>query len=470
MGLIKAGIGALGGTLADQWKEFFYCDALAGDVMAAKGAKRTSGRSSNTKGDDNIISNGSGIAVADGQCMIIVEQGKVVEVCAEPGEFTYDASTEPSIFTGGFGEGIKNTFQTIGKRFAYGGDTGKDQRVYYFNTKELVDNKFGTPNPVPFRVVDRNIGLDVDISVRCNGTYSYKIIDPLLFYTNVCGNIDGEYLRETIDGQMKTEFLSALQPAFARISEMGIRYSALPGHTLELSDAMNELLTAKWKELRGLAIVSVGINSITAPKEDEDMIKQLQRSAVMRDPSMAAAAIVGAQTEAMKAAASNEGGAMMGFMGMGMAQQAGGVNAQDLFAMGNQQQQQQQQQQQAVQPTEADGWKCECGAVNTGKFCMECAKPKPSPAGSWKCECGAENTGKFCMECAKPKPIEADGWACKCGAVNKGKFCSECASPKPAGAPVYRCDKCGWEPEDTQTCPKFCPECGDIFDDNDVTR
>ena len=437
MGLIRAGVGALGGVLADQWKEFFYCDAIAKDVMVVKGQKRITGRSSNTKGNDNIISNGSGIAVADGQCMIIVEQGKVVEVCAEPGEFTYDTSTEPSIFTGRLGDSIKQTFKQIGKRFTYGGDTGKDQRVYYFNTKELTDNKFGTPSPVPFRVVDRNIGLDIDITVRCNGIFSYRIADPLLFYTHVCGNVESEYNRSEIDAQLKTEFLSALQPAFAKISEMGIRYSALPGHTLELCDAMNEVLTAKWADLRGLAIVSVGINSINAPKEDEDLIKQLQRNAVMRDPTMAGATIVGAQADAMKAAASNSAGAMTGFMGLGFAQNAGGMNAQNLFAMG--QQQPQQPVQQAAAP-QADSWQCACGNVATGKFCTECGSPKPA----------------------------VQGWTCKCGAVNQGKFCPNCGAKKPEGAPLYRCDKCGWTPEDPHHPPKFCPECGDVFDANDA--
>ena len=213
----------MGGTLADQWKEFFYCEAIDKDTLVVKGQKRISGRSSNTKGNDNIISNGSGIAVADGQCMIIVEQGKVVEVCAEPGEFTYDSSTEPSIFTGKLGQSLKETFKTIGKRFTYGGDTGKDQRVYYFNTKELIDNKFGTANPIPFRVVDRNIGLDIDVSVRCNGIYSYRIVNPLLFYTNVCGNVESAYSRSEIDNQLKTEFVSALQPAFAKISQRNPR-------------------------------------------------------------------------------------------------------------------------------------------------------------------------------------------------------------------------------------------------------
>ena len=465
MGLIKAGIGALGGTLADQWKEFFYCEAIDKDTLVVKGQKRMTSRSSNTKGNDNIISNGSGIAVADGQCMIIVEQGKIVEVCAEPGQFIYDSSTEPSIFTGKLGTSIKETFKTIGKRFTYGGDTGKDQRVYYFNTKEIIDNKFGTANPIPFRVVDRNIGLDIDVSVRCNGVYSYKIADPLLFYTNVCGNVSSEYRRSEIDGQLKTEFISALQPAFAKISELEIRPSAIPGHVEELSQAMNESLTAKWGKLRGLEIVSIAMNPVTLPEEDAEMIKQAQRTAIMRDPTMAAATLVGAQADAMKAAAENKNGAMMGFMGMGMAQQAGGMNAQNLYAMG-------QQQQQAAAPAapaapKAYGWTCSCGTVNTAKFCQNCGKPKPAPAESWTCSCGAVNTGKFCLECGKPKPA-ADGWTCSCGAVNKGKFCMECGKPKPAGEPLYRCDKCGWEPKDPKHPPKFCPECGDPFDDRDI--
>lgn len=435
MGLIKALSGAVGGTLADQWKEFFYCDALSSDTLMVKGEKRITGRSSNTKGNDNIISNGSGIAVADGQCMMIVEQGKIVEVCAEPGQFTYDKSTEPSIFTGPLGKGILDTFKTIGKRFTYGGDTGKDQRVYYFNTKELIDNKFGTPNPIPFRVVDRNIGLDIDVSVRCSGVYSYKIADPLLFYTNVCGNVEKAYTRDTIDGQLKTEFISALQPAFGRLSELGLRPNQIVAHNTDLENAMNSALSAKWGELRGLKVVSIALGSVTLPEEDAELIKKAQHAAILRDPSMGAATLVGAQAEAMKAAAANENGAMMGFMGMGMAAQAGGMNAQSLYQMG----------QQARQPQ---------------------PQPTPAPAGAWKCKCGATVTGKFCTECGAKKP--EDGWTCpSCGATNKGKFCAECGTKKPEGAPLFRCDKCGWEPEDPAHPPKFCPECGDIFDDND---
>ena len=457
MGLIKAGIGALGGTLADQWKEFFYCESMPKEVLVTKGQKRVGGRSSNTKGSDNIISNGSGIAVADGQCMIIVEQGKVVEVCAEPGEFTYDTSTEPSIFAGNLGESIKETFKTIGKRFTYGGDTGKDQRVYYFNTKELIDNKFGTPNPIPFRVVDSKIGLDLDVSVRCSGVYSYKIADPLLFYTNVCGNVEKEYSRDELDSQLKTEFVSALQPAFGRLSDLELRPNQIVTHNTDLENAMNAALSEKWGALRGLKVVSIAIGSVTLPDEDAEMIKQAQRVAIMRDPTMAAATLVGAQADAMKTAAGNQAGAMTGFMGMGMAMNAGGgMNTQNLFAMG-------QQQEQAKQQAPAAGeWKCACGTAVNGKFCPNCGakKPEPQPAAdTWKCSCGAEAAGKFCPECGKPKPADAAGWTCSCGTVNQGKFCQNCGAKKPEGA-KRRCGKCGWEQEDMTKTPRFCPECG----------
>lgn len=395
MGLLRAGIGAAAGALADSWREYFYCEALNADTLAVKGVKRAGKRSSNTKGDDNIISNGSIVAVADGQCMMIVDQGKVVEVCAEPGEFVYDTSTEPSLFYGSLGEMIKATFAQIGKRFTFGGEPAKDQRVYYFNTKEIIGNKYGTPSPVPFRVVDKNIGLDVDIAIRCHGEYSYKLTNPLLFYTNVCGNISSAYTRDALDSQLKTELLTALQPAFARISEMGIRYSALPGHTMELSQALNDILSEQWKDRRGIEIVAFGVSSVNASEEDEKMIKEIQRNAALRDPNMAAAHLVGAQAQAMQDAAKNEGGmgAMGGFFGMNMAQNANSQAA-NLFAMG----QQQPPQQSAPQ----NGWTCECGQTNTGKFCSNCGKP--APQADWTCECGQVNSGKFCSNCGKPKP------------------------------------------------------------------
>ena len=467
MGLIKAIAGAAGGVLADQWKEYFYCEALEAEVLMTKGLKRISGRSSNTKASDNIISNGSVIAVADGQCMMIVEQGKVVDLCAEPGEFVYDFSTEPSIFCGSLGQGIKDVFKNIGKRFTFGGEPPKDQRVYYFNTKELVGNKYGTAAPVPFRVVDRNIGLDIDIAVRCFGEYSYRITNPILFYTNIAGNVGDYYTRDQLDSQLKTELLTALQPAFAKISEMGIRYSAVPGHAQELGDILNEELSAKWRDLRGIEIVSFGVSSLKANEEDEKMIKELQRNAALRDPTMAAAHLTGATAAAMQNAASNEGaGAAMAFMGMGMAGNMGGQAA-NMFQVGMQQQQMNQQMGQQPTPPPA-------GPAGGG---VAPAAPDAPAADAWTCPaCGTAGiTGKFCPECGGKKPapqipFDVNGWTCAaCGAVNKGKFCAECGAKKPEGAPKYKCDKCGWEPEDPSKPPKFCPECGDPFDENDLT-
>lgn len=406
MGLLSAALRSAAGVMADQWKEYFYCNALPDNVLAVKGVKR--GSTFGNNGSDNVISNGSVIAVADGQCMIIVDQGKVVDLCAEPGEYIYDMSSEPSLFYGDLSTSIKEVFKNIGKRFAFGGEIPKEQRVYYFNTRELTGNKYGTPSPVPFRVVDRNVGLDVDISIRCFGEYSIRLVNPILFYTNVCGNVSSAYTTDKLLGQMKTELLTALQPAFAKLSEQGIRYSALPGHTMELADALNEVLSNKWRDLRGIEIVSFGVSSVKASEEDEAMIKELQRNAALRDPTMAAAHLVGAQASAMQDAANNPGGAAMAFMGMNMAGQTGGFNAQGLYQMGRQ---------------------------------------AAAPAG---------------------KPTE-NVWYCpSCGTANKGKFCMECGTKKPTGALQYRCDKCGWEPADPSKPPKFCPECGDPFGDDDI--
>jgi len=426
MGLIRAALGSVAGVVSEQWKDFFKCEAMSADVLAVRGRKV------GHRAGDDVITDGSVIVVADGQCMIVVDQGKIAEVCAEPGEYTYDASSEPSIFCGDLGEGIRMVFENIGKRFTFGGVTPKDQQVYYINTKEILGNKYGTPSPVPFRVVDQRAGIDVDISVRCFGEYSYKITNPLLFYTNVCGNISGTYTREQLDSQLKGELLTALQPAFARISALGIRYSALPGHTQELSDALAGELSERWRDFRGIEIQRVAMASVKASEEDERLIKHLQ---ALGDPRAAAAYLAGSQGASMQDAARNSAGAATGFMGLNMAQAQGGLNASDLYQMA------------AQQP----------------------AAPAAAAPTGWKCACGATNTGKFCAECGAPRPVATDsGWVCGCGSVNKGKFCPECGAKKPAGVPQYKCDKCGWEPEKGSKPPKFCPECGDPFDDGDI--
>ena len=403
--------------------------------------------------------------------MMIVEQGKVVEFCAEPGEFTWDSSTEPSIFAGNLGESIIETFKLIGKRFTYGGDTGKDQRVYYFNTKEILDNKFGTKNPIDFRVVDSRINFDVDVSLRCNGTYTFRLVDPMKFYTKIAGNAADSYSKDELKDTMKTEFVSALGPALAKLSMLELRPNQIPAHTTELEQYLNEELAAEWGA-RGIGDVKVALNPPTLTEEDKAMLKEAQKTAMYRDPTMAGATLVGAQAESMKTAAGNAGGAAVGFMGMNMALGAGGMNAQNLFQMGQQQQAQQAQAAPAQAPAQAseNGWKCSCGATATGKFCPECGakKPEAKKPGEWKCSCGHTASGKFCPECGAKKPDDADGWTCSCGTVNKGKFCAECGAKKPPEAKFYACDKCGWDPEDPANPPKFCPECGDRFDDADI--
>lgn len=446
MGLIRAAKDAVGSMLADQWREFFYCDSLSNDILVAKGKRKAGGRGTN-KGSDNIISNGSIVAVNEGQCMIIVEQGGVVEFCAEAGEFVYDYSTEPSLFYGDLGENIKNTFQMIGKRIAFGGNTGKDQRVYFFNIKEILNNLYGTATPIPFRYIDDNIGLDMDVSIRCNGSYSFKIVDPLLFYQNVCGNVADSYHRSEILNQMKAELMTAMQPALGKISRLRVRVSDIPYHVTELVDAVNAELSEKWAKMRGIVIVSMTMNPPSMPEDISKKISELQTTATLRNANMAAATLAGAQAEAMKAAASNtSAGPMMAFAGMNMANAAGGMDAASLFAMG------------AAQAA---------GNQNRNSAGQNAAQESRTPVLGWTCKCGhTDNRGKFCMECGSPKPAEA-GWTCGCGTVNQGKFCTNCGKKKPEGAPIYRCDKCGWEPEDPAHPPKFCPECGDVFDDRD---
>ena len=466
MGLMKAGMGALSSVLADQWKEFFYCDAMDMDTLVVKGQKRITKRSSNTKGSENIISNGSGIAVADGQCMLIVEQGKIVEVCAEPGEYTFDTSTEPSIFAGDLADSVLETFKAVGRRFTYGGDTGKDQRIYYINTKEIMGNKFGTPSPIIFEVMNKRLGMSRTVNVRCNGVYSYTISDPLLFYTKVCGNVERPYTRDIIDEQMKTEFISALQPAFGALAELELRPAQLPAKVNELKKAMNDALQYEWAESRGITVAKIAINPITLNPEDMKKIQEMEDSMTYgQNAFMMGGRMTTATATSMETAAGNSAGAMTGFMGMGMAGNAmgGGFNAaQNFYNMGVQQQ--------AAAAPAAEGWKCSCGATATGKFCPECGskKPEPQAAGGWKCSCGATATGKFCPECGSPKPADDGSWTCSCGQKNMGKFCANCGSKKPAGVPQYKCDKCGWQPADPTKAPRFCPECGDPFDNGDI--
>lgn len=457
--------------LGDQWREYFYCDALPNNVLMVKGQKKTTQKTSNKHGMDNIITNGSIVSVNEGQCMIIVDQGRIVEFCAEPGEFIFDASTESTILYGNFKENVSKTWETFKRRASFGGDTAKDQRVYYFNTKEILENPFGTASPIPFRVVDNKIGLDIDTTIRCHGTYTFKIVDPILFYRNVASNVAGAYTKEILLNQMKQELVSHLAPALATISAKGIRYSEVSQYPEEIGAALNQELSEEWVNRRGIAVVSVAMAPMRLSEEDEAMIKDLQRTAVFTNANMAGAMMAQSQAEAMKLAAANEStGPMMAFAGLNMAQMTGGMNANNLFAMGQQQQQMQMQQQQMQQQNMAfGGGMAQAAPAQQAPQAAPAPQPEAAPVAGWTCTCGATgNSGKFCMECGAKRVEPQVGWTCSCGAVNTGKFCMECGSKKPADAPLYKCDKCGWEPEDPKNPPKFCPECGDPFDDSDV--
>ncbi|MBP5178348.1 MAG: SPFH domain-containing protein [Lachnospiraceae bacterium] len=438
-GALNAGLGAAGNVLANQWKEFIYCDSIPDDTLMVKGRKQVSGKSSNTKGEDNVITNGSGIVVNDGQCMIIVENGKVVEVCAEPGKFTYDTSLAPSIFAGSFGQSLIDSFKMLGQQFTYGGQAGNDQRVYYFNTKVIMGNKYGTPAPVPFRLVDSKIFLDLDITIRLNAIYSYRLVDPLLFYTKIAGNVNDTFKAADIEQQLKSEISGKLNTALGKLSAMEIRYNELPLHTEEMSEALKEQLHQKWVVEKGIELVSFDVNSANTTEENEKLIRDAQAEARYQHAGLGAAALTAAQAQALKDAAKNPNGAANAMFGVGMigGGMGGGmgntINA--LYQQANQEAAAQQQAQAAAaaQAQAANMWKCECGKDNDGNFCTACGKPKPAPAGVWKCECGAENTGNFCPKCGKPKPEvpASTTWVCACGAENDGNFCTKCGKPRP---------------------------------------
>ena len=452
MGLIKAAKDSFSSIMSDQWREYFYCDSLSNDVLMVKGQKRQDSGRKNNNGNDNIISNGSIVAVNEGQCMIIVDQGGIVDVCAEAGEFVYDTSTEASLFYGSLGDNIKNTFTTMAKRFTFGGNTAKDQRVYFFNTKEILNNMYGTATPIPFHIIDRNTGFEFETNMKCNGKYTFKLVDPLLFYKNVAGNVRDTYTKTELLSNMKDELIEALKSAVAEIAGNGVLPSQVAGHSKEITQIVVREMSAQWTELRGVEIVTLTMNP-SFPEADLERINKWADTAVLRNGAMAEARRTEAFTNMMEGKngsgsnGGNSGDAMGNMMNMMAMNMMGNMMGNGAFGgmMGTPASAGQQAQPQ-MQPQ---------------------MQPQSAPVLGWTCSCGkTDNRGEFCAECGSPKPAAA-GWTCSCGHVNQGKFCQECGKKKPEGAPMYKCDKCGWEPEDPAHPPKFCPECGDIFDEND---
>ncbi len=449
MGLIKAAKEALESYVAEQWRDYFYCTSLASDVLVAKGEKQETSRKGKKKGADNIISNGSIVSVNAGQCMIIVDNGKIAEFCAEPGEFLYDASTEPSLLYGSLEENIRKTFEQLGRRVTFGGATGKDQRVYYFNIKEIMNNLYGTPNPIRFYYVSDKTGFEIETSVKCNGQYTFKIVDPILFYTNVCGNVEQEYRKTELLGVMKAELLTKLPVALAKVAAEGVLPYQVPLHLQEVTNYLKEELTEEWTLTRGIEVVSMTMSDPIVPQEDVDKINKWNETAVLKNDEMKGARQMEAYATWLE----------------GMSKGGNGGNSSD--AMGT-----------AMNMMAMNMMQQNMGMPFGMQYQAQAAKPVPQmqPASTveegavlgWTCGCGkSDNRGKFCEECGLPKPA-LEGWTCSCGTVNQGKFCYECGKRKPEGAPMYRCDKCGWEPEDPSNPPKFCPECGDVFDENDI--
>ncbi len=375
MGLIQAFKGSVSGELANQWKELFVSDSMSADTLVKRAEHKVSGRSSNTKGDADVITKGSAIIVNEGQCALLVDSGKIIDVAAEAGAYEWEENGSASIFAGDFGD----IFKEFGRRFTFGGEKPVQQRVYFVNTKDIVGLKFGTPSPIPFRILDNNVGLDMDTTLKCNGNYSMRVSDPTQLYVSLAGNVKDEYTIEDIQDQLRATFIAALQPALGKLTNLGVRPSAIPSYTKEMSEAMGEELNSDWTNKYGLAITSVQILTTVIPDEDAATLKELQKTGAFRNQSMAGAALIGAQAEAMKNAASNPNGAMMGFMGMNMAMQAGGANAQDLL---------------------------NAGAATTGTNQMAGAANGGAAAGNrWFCpNCGNENFGNFCVNCGTKRP------------------------------------------------------------------
>lgn len=425
MGIIRAIGQAIGGTLADQWLEVIEADDMSDKTVFTSGVLIRKGQ--NTKGTGNTVSNGSIIHVYDNQFMMLVDGGKVVDYTAEPGYYKVDNSSLPSLFNGQFGDSLKDSFN----RIKYGGQTPTAQKVFFINLQEIKGIKFGTRNPINYFDNFYN----AELFLRAHGTYSVKITNPLQFYAEVIPRNADRVEIDEINEQYLSEFLEALQSSINQMSADGTRISYVTSKARELGKYMSTTLDEEWNQTRGMEIQAVGIASVSYDEESQKLINMRNEGAMLGgDASVLRGMAVKNLTEGVRDAGSNAGGAMTGFMGVGMGMQQLNTSMEGLNAMtaGMAGTQPQAAPQQAAAPQQtaapANSWTCECGASNTGKFCSECGKPAPAPANSWTCECGTVNTGKFCSECGKPAP--AAEWTCECGTVNKGKFCSNCGKAR----------------------------------------
>ncbi len=425
MGIIRAAVDAVGGTLADQWLEVIEADSMGEGTVFTKGVtvRKNDKRNNNKKGTADTVSNGSVIHVYPGQFMMLVDGGKVVDYTAEPGYYKVENSSAPSLFGGQLGDALKDTFA----RIKFGGVPSYAQKAYFINLQEIKGIRFGTRAPVNYFDNFYN----AELFLRAHGTYSIKITDPLKFYTEALPKNADRVEIGTINEQYLSEFLEALQAAINRMSADGIRISFVASKSRELSAYMATELDEDWKALRGFEVLSVGIASVSYDEESKKLINMRNQGAMLGDASIREGYVQGAVARGIEAAGSNANGSAQAFMGMGMGMNAGG-GFMAAASESNRAQMARDEEQKKAAAEAANGWECTCGAVNQGKFCSECGAKKPEAAAGWTCACGAVNTGKFCSECGAKRP-EDESWFCtECGHKNSGtgKFCPECGAKR----------------------------------------
>lgn len=427
MGIIKATFSALGGNLADQWAEVIEPDNMSDTTVFCKGVKvrKNDKRSSNKKGTEDVISNGSVIHVYPGQFMMLVDGGKIVDFTAEAGYYKVDDSSAPSLFAGEFGKSFVDAF----RRIKFGGVPSYKQKVYYVNLQEIKGIRFGTRTPVNYFDNFYN----AELFLRAHGTYSIRVSDPVKFYTEVVPkNADRVEINE-INEQYLSEFLEGLQASINKMSADGIRISYVASKSPELSKYMADELDEGWKATRGFEIQSVGIASVSYDDESKELINMRNKGAMLGDAAIREGYVQGSIARGMEAAGSNAAGSAQAFMGMGVGMGAAGGFMGSASATNREQMARDAEARERAEREQAaaNAWNCKCGTVNSGKFCSECGAKKPEATGTWSCKCGALNSGKFCSECGTPRPM-AEWFCTECGAKNdaQAKFCSECGTKK----------------------------------------
>ncbi|HFI0113797.1 TPA: SPFH domain-containing protein [Streptococcus suis] len=317
MGLIKATMDSVSGVFGDQWKEYFYCDSLPSTVLIKKGL------STGTTHEDNIIANGSIIAVNHGQCALIIEDGEIIDIVSEPGQFIWDSSTSPCIFTGNLKDSVRESFREVYKRVQFHGTTAKDQRIYFINLKLIENNLFGTQSPIAFRFVDISINADFDLHIQCRGRFSYQIIDPIKFYSNIAGNVEDVYHSNDIFEQLRAEFMNSFGISLSSISSIGMRPSELLKYTNVIVNEMNSNMRESWANLRGIKLISIAFESINLPDEEQKMLTNLQEKRAYSAHDVALGHFNQARGDALKMAASNENGNILAFAGIDIAMNRG---------------------------------------------------------------------------------------------------------------------------------------------------